>query len=141
MNRMIPIFAVCVLSGCATMAPYDIGGSGTQLETRQIQTREYDTLDKPMTMRSVVATLQDLGFTIDLYDVSPDETLAVGFFAHETPDGVVSDLHLLDLPTGTLIPLTRTPAIEMRPVFDPSGTRIAYHDERTLHVARLGEAP
>lgn len=45
-----------------------VTGTGTQLATRQIQTREYDTLDKQMTMRSVVATLQDLGFTIDEAD-------------------------------------------------------------------------
>ena len=57
-----------VLAGCATTTPTNIAGSGTQLETRQIQTREYDTLDKSMTMRSVVATLQDLGFTIDQAD-------------------------------------------------------------------------
>jgi hypothetical protein len=29
----------------------------------------YDTLDKQMTMRSVIATLQDLGFTIDQADL------------------------------------------------------------------------
>jgi hypothetical protein len=56
-----------LLAGCAS-TPADVAGAGTQLETRQIQTREYDTLDKAMTMRSVVATLQDLGFTIDQAD-------------------------------------------------------------------------
>ena len=45
-----------------------VSGSGTQLATRQVQTRYYDTLDKPMTIRSVIATLQDLGFTIDEAD-------------------------------------------------------------------------
>lgn len=70
MNRpqpYIPIFITLLLVGCAT-APIDITGAGTQLETRQIQTRSYDTLDKTMTMRSVIATLQDLGFTIDQAD-------------------------------------------------------------------------
>ena len=33
------------------MAPPDVVGAGTQLEIRQIQTREYDTLNKQMTMR------------------------------------------------------------------------------------------
>ncbi len=62
------IFAGLLLpAGCA-MTPADVTGAGTQLETRQIQTREYDTLDKSMTMRSVIATLQDLGFTIDQAD-------------------------------------------------------------------------
>lgn len=56
------------LAGCATTTPANVIGAGTQLEMRQIQTREYDTLDKAMTMRSVIATLQDLGFTIDQAD-------------------------------------------------------------------------
>jgi len=59
---VLPMFA-----GCAT-TPADVAGAGTQLQMRAIQTREYDTLDKQMTMRSVIATLQDLGFTIDQAD-------------------------------------------------------------------------
>ena len=62
------LLTLVVLAGCASNTPVDISGSGSQLETRQIQTRQYDTLDKAMTMRSVIATLQDLGFTIDQAD-------------------------------------------------------------------------
>ena len=65
--RIFPLLGAFVLVSCA-MSPPDITGAGTQLETRQIQTREYDTLDKAMTLRSVIATLQDLGFTIDQAD-------------------------------------------------------------------------
>ena len=61
------LIGLFLLAGCAT-TPADVTGTGTQLEARQIQTREYDTLDKAMTMRSVIATLQDLGFTIDQAD-------------------------------------------------------------------------
>ena len=57
-----------ICGGCASSVPANVTGAGTQLEIRQIQTREYETLDKSMTMRSVVATLQDLGFTIDQAD-------------------------------------------------------------------------
>lgn len=64
---LLPLLSLLLLAGCAT-SPANVAGPGTQLETRQIQTREYDTLDKAMTMRSVVATLQDLGFTIDQAD-------------------------------------------------------------------------
>jgi len=62
--RILPVLGLILIGGCATTPP-DVVGAGTQLEIRQIQTREYDTLDKQMTMRSVIATLQDLGFTID----------------------------------------------------------------------------
>jgi len=65
--RILPLLGVLLLVGCAT-SPANVAGPGTQLEMRQIQTREYDTLDKAMTMRSVIATLQDLGFTIDQAD-------------------------------------------------------------------------
>ena len=65
--RLAPL-GLILLAGCVTTTPADVAGPGTQLETRQIQTREYDTLDKAMTMRSVIATLQDLGFTIDQAD-------------------------------------------------------------------------
>ncbi|MDJ0698772.1 MAG: hypothetical protein QNJ07_02850 [Woeseiaceae bacterium] len=69
MIRKLHFFlGLVVLAGCATTTPVDISGSGSQLEARQIQTRKYDTLDKALTMRSVIATLQDLGFTIDQAD-------------------------------------------------------------------------
>lgn len=69
MTRQILLLLVAVAAvGCATTTPVDITANSTQLETRQIQTRQYDTLDKALTMRSVIATLQDLGFTIDQAD-------------------------------------------------------------------------
>ena len=63
------VFLAVVLSGCVTPAPPDVTGAGSQLETREIQTREYDTLDKAMTLRSVISTLQDLGFVVDNADL------------------------------------------------------------------------
>jgi hypothetical protein len=67
-QHLLALLGVLSLAGCATTTPTNIAGAGTQLETRQIQTRQYDTLDKAMTLRSVIATLQDLGFTIDQAD-------------------------------------------------------------------------
>ena len=65
--RIALVVFLVVLAGCA--APMGvITDSGSQVELRQIQTREYDTLDKRRTLRSVVATLQDLGFVIDKAD-------------------------------------------------------------------------
>jgi len=67
-QHLFALLSLIALAGCAATTPANVVGAGTQLETRQIQTRQYDTLDKPMTMRSVIATLQDLGFTIDQAD-------------------------------------------------------------------------
>ncbi len=69
LKKMLPVLGLLFVGGCATTTPSNVIGQGTQLETRQIQTRKYDTLDKQLTMRSVIATLQDLGFTIDQADL------------------------------------------------------------------------
>lgn len=37
---------------------------GSQVEIRQMQTRIYESLDKRETLRSILATLQDLGFVV-----------------------------------------------------------------------------
>jgi hypothetical protein len=66
--RYVIYLTLAVICGCASTPP-DVVGSGSQVEIRQIQTREYDTLDKNMTMRSVISTLQDLGFLIDTADI------------------------------------------------------------------------
>ena len=61
------ITGLFLATGCA--APNDvITAGGSQLELRQIQSRDYETLDKAGTLRAVVATLQDLGFVIDKAD-------------------------------------------------------------------------
>lgn len=52
------------LAACASNNDAITDG-GSQVQIRQIQTREYDTLDKRDTLKSVLATLQDLGFVID----------------------------------------------------------------------------
>jgi len=70
--RKTVLIANCVitmgLAGCAA-TPYDLVGESAPLEVRSVQSRDYDVLDKPMTMRAVIATLQDLGFTIDQADM------------------------------------------------------------------------
>ena len=73
MSRLLQrlhLLGLLLLAGCATTTPANVTGAGTRLETRQIQTREYEILDKSMTMRSVIATLQDLGFVIDQADAA-----------------------------------------------------------------------
>ena len=68
MNKSILIVVMLLMiAGCAAPTGV-ITASGSQVELRQMQTREYETLDKRGTMRSVVATLQDLGFVIDKAD-------------------------------------------------------------------------
>lgn len=65
--RIVFVITLLIVAGCAAPTGVITAG-GSQVELRQIQTREYDTLDKRGTLRAVVATLQDLGFVIDKAD-------------------------------------------------------------------------
>lgn len=65
---IVLLIGLALIAGCATKTPVDLGDKQSQVQVRQYQTRQYDTLDKTLTMRSVIATLQDLGFTIDQAD-------------------------------------------------------------------------
>src|ERR1700742_1674275 len=40
----------------------------SQVELRAVQTRAFDTTDRNLTLRTVIATLQDLGFVVDKAD-------------------------------------------------------------------------
>ncbi len=59
--------ALFVMAGCASTAERVLQG-GNQVELRNMQTRSFETNDKRMIVRNVVATLQDLGFVIDSAD-------------------------------------------------------------------------
>ncbi len=65
--RAATALACICLSGCVSQNAAITDG-GSQIHTRHMQTRVYDTLDKRDTLRSVLATLQDLGFVIDTAD-------------------------------------------------------------------------
>lgn len=67
MRISLLIVVVTLSAGCASQNAAITEG-GSQVAVRQIQTREYDTLDKRDTLRSILATLQDLGFVIDKAD-------------------------------------------------------------------------
>ena len=80
--RTCAVLLCLALAGCASNAP-DVTGSNQSLDTRELQTREYDTLDKNMTLRSVVATLQDLGFTISNADAGIGTVTATRLYQHK----------------------------------------------------------
>ena len=53
---------------CAPSTKQVLGTNESQLKLRAIQTRYFDTTDKNKMLRTVIATLQDLGFIIDKAD-------------------------------------------------------------------------
>jgi hypothetical protein len=73
--RLAVFVAICstlLLTGCQTMKERVLDSSAdgqTSVQLRSMQTRSFDTSDKAKTMRTVIATLQDLGFVVDKADL------------------------------------------------------------------------
>lgn len=57
-----------VLAGCQTSREQLLKTDKGQVELRQMQSRAFETTDSDKTLRTVIATLQDLGFVIDKAD-------------------------------------------------------------------------
>lgn len=56
------------LTACDTSKSKVLEASSSAVQLRSMQTRAFDTTDKQTTLRTVIATLQDLGFVIDKAD-------------------------------------------------------------------------
>ena len=54
--------------GCRSSKRQLLAADASQVKTRSIQTRAFDTSDKRAMLRAVMATLQDLGFVLDHAD-------------------------------------------------------------------------
>ncbi len=66
---LLLVFSCFFLTGCQTTSMNQVmETSESQVALRQIQTRAFDTTDNTKTLRTAIATLQDLGFVIDKAD-------------------------------------------------------------------------
>ncbi len=66
---LIVVSAVLILAGCQTDSKQQVlAVTKSQVELRSFQTRAFDTTDKEKTLRTVMATLQDLSFVLDKAD-------------------------------------------------------------------------
>jgi hypothetical protein len=72
---VIPFLLVAsiLFTGCQTNSAKQAMSSGSQVELRSYQVKEYqienaDTLNKKVMLRTVIATLQDLGFVVEKAD-------------------------------------------------------------------------
>ncbi|MHC4631880.1 MAG: hypothetical protein ACYS9C_11510 [Planctomycetota bacterium] len=75
MNKPVNIIATLFLilsslsfSGCESSKSQVLATSESQVKLRSMQSRIFDTTDKTKTLRTAMATLQDLGFVIDKAD-------------------------------------------------------------------------
>jgi hypothetical protein len=63
------VFGLALLSACQTDSREQLLKTGkSQVALRSIQSRVFDTTDRKKTLRTVIATMQDLGFVVDKAD-------------------------------------------------------------------------
>lgn len=65
---LVALFTAVALASCAPSARHALDTNESQVKLRSIQTRAFDTTDKHQTLRTVMATLQDLGFVVEQAD-------------------------------------------------------------------------
>ena len=64
------LMVLLLVSGCQSSEQELLKTDKGQVEIRRMQTRAYDTTDREKTLRTVIATLQDLGFVVDKADAT-----------------------------------------------------------------------
>ena len=66
---MLGAILVVALPGCAPSTKAIMQAESSAVELRSFQQRAFDTTDIETTLRTVIATLQDLGFVVDKADL------------------------------------------------------------------------
>jgi hypothetical protein len=61
--------AAAILTGCVSTEDRLLDANTSQVQLRSMQVRAFDTVDRERMLRTVVATLQDLGFVLDAGEV------------------------------------------------------------------------
>lgn len=69
MKKIILVLVSAItLTACTITNDRVLGTENSQVQTRNYQSRTFDTTDKNMVLRSVISTMQDLGFIISQAD-------------------------------------------------------------------------
>jgi len=64
----LALLSLALLPACVSTYDSVLGAQNSQVQTRNYQSRTFDTKDREMVLRSVISTMQDLGFIIDKAD-------------------------------------------------------------------------
>ena len=69
MKILVPsLLFITLLTACVSTHERVLGTQNSQVQTRNYQSRAFDTQDREMVLRSIISTMQDLGFIIDKAD-------------------------------------------------------------------------
>lgn len=114
-NLGFVIISTVFLAACQTTSMNQVmETSESQVQLRQIQTRAFDTTNRTKTLRTVIATLQDLGFVIDKADSE------LGTVSGTKLDGYSLRMTVTVRPRGKTQSLVRANATyNVTPVEDP----------------------
>ena len=108
------LLCMAALSGCQFNPPQRILEGESQVQLRSIQTRSFETTEKQQTLRTVIATLQDLGFVIDKADAD------LGAVSATKLDGYELRMTVTVRPRDETQLLVRASAqYQMKPIKDP----------------------
>jgi len=111
---LILIASIFFFTGCATTQQRLLDSESSQVQLRSIQTRAFDTTDKEKTLRTIIATLQDLGFVIDKADAT------LGAVSATKVKGYALRMTVTVRPRGKTQLLVRADAqYNVQPVTDP----------------------
>lgn len=103
------------LSACQTDSRSQVlEASKSQVQLRSYQTRAYDTTDRDKMLRTIIATLQDLGFVVDKADAT------LGTVSATKLSGYMLKITVTTRPRGTTQTIVRANAqYNITPVEDP----------------------
>jgi len=113
-SYLLGVLFLLSLSACASTHQRLLDSDVSQVQIRSIQTRAFDTTDKEKTLRTIIATLQDLGFVIDKADA------VLGSVSATKLDNYSLKMTVTARPRGTSQLLIRANAqYNITPVTDP----------------------
>lgn len=102
------------LSSCATTNARILDTDESALKLRSIQSRVFDTTDKKKTLRTIIATMQDLSFVINKAD------LQLGSISGTKLKGYKLDMTVTVLPRGEKQIVVRANAsLGINPIVEP----------------------
>ena len=108
------VLCSAALAGCQFNPPQRVLEGESQVQLRSIQTRAFETTERQQTLRTVIATLQDLGFVIDKADAD------LGAVSATKLDGYELRMTVTVRPGNEKQLLVRASAqYQMQPIDDP----------------------
>lgn len=124
------VFCISTLFGCTSLPKDAFKLTPTSLQDRQLQSRQFQTLDNKLLLSAGVGVLQDLGYTIDEANTSLG-VLTASKQADAKRGGQIAAAVFLALLTGAVTPTDKEQKIRICLVIQPA------LEDKASSVARI----